>query len=864
MSDNEYERFEITDYDLDNEFNINRPRRRHTKHQQIYGIWADDSDNDSEGESSTRRGRRGGLGGGSASKDYTAPVSFVAGGIQQAGKKPPKKQLQQEGEAGGSGAEGSEAEDSDEARPSFGRKQPQLLDNSDANSSDSSAEQLAEEPSRRDRPLAGRGNAGLRHHSHIASNRNVGAWEQHTRGIGAKLLLQMGYEPGKGLGKDLQGISQPVQAHVRKGRGAIGAYGPETAASVGGQAKAPKLDEDLKEAKEFKEQLNKWKKSGKETGEKSASAAATKRYYYKSVEEVIAKGKKSDHLLSEQLSRRLGNVPVIDMTGPERRVLSGYHALAQSKIAPEETLYETQATGEEGEKPAPPASVFSMPELSHNLQLLVSQCEQEIIAIDKAERECSDRQAALEYEHQQLQELVQLERNHMSTLQGALARLEQLSEDAELSLSQAEKLFLELQHDFAAEYKEFGLADLAAGVIAPLLKRELTDWQPLEQPTKPLALIKRWRGILQSESAADEGQQSRNVFDPYSSLIWAGVMPSFRTCAASWQPKQHAPMAALLEAWAPLLPTWVLDSVLEQLVLPRLTVGVSEWDPLTDTVPIHSWILPWHGILGAKLEESIYPQIRNKLGVALQAWSPQDRSARAMLTPWRTAFDEEQLVQFLLRHIIPKLQAVLGEFIINPLQQNLELWHQVWEWHELIPAQHMAQLLDKHFFPRWMQVLVMWLNQSPDYAEISRWYAGWKSMFSEPILREPCVKEHLRRALDMLHRATDAVLQPAAAAPPPPMPPAPAPGLLAPVMLVDVASPAQLEFKELVSQKCAELGIIFVPLPGRRELGKQIYRVGKLFCFIDRNVCMLSDGSLSNWQPVALNQLLERAQTGLL
>lgn len=286
-------------------------------------------------------------------------------------------------------------------------------------------------------------------------------------------------------------------------------------------------------------------------------------------------------------------------------------------------------------------------------------------------------------------------------------------------------------------------------------------------------------------------------------------------------------MAALLDAWAPLLPTWVLDSVLEQLVLPRLTIGVADWDPLTDTVPIHSWILPWHAILGNKLEESIYPQIRSKLGVALQAWSPQDRSARAMLTPWQTAFPEEQLVQFLLRYIIPKLQAVLAEFVINPLQQNLELWHQVWEWHELIPAHHMAQLLDKHFFPRWMQVLVMWLNQSPDYAEISRWYGGWKSMFSEAILREPCVKEHLRRALEMLHRATDAVLQ-TTSAPPPPMPPTPAPVLLTPVMLVDVAPPAQLEFKELVSQKCAELGIIFAPLPGRRELGKQVSCGGNL------------------------------------
>lgn len=43
---------------------------------------------------------------------------------------------------------------------------------------------------------------------------HFGGWEAHTRGIGSKLMLKMGYEYGKGLGKMQEGRVEPVMAVV--------------------------------------------------------------------------------------------------------------------------------------------------------------------------------------------------------------------------------------------------------------------------------------------------------------------------------------------------------------------------------------------------------------------------------------------------------------------------------------------------------------------------------------------------------------------------------------------------------------------------------------------------------------------------
>lgn len=143
--------------------------------------------------------------------------------------------------------------------------------------------------------------------------------------------------------------------------------------------------------------------------------------------------------------------------------------------------------------------------------------------------------------------------------------------------------------------------------------------------------------------------------------------------------------------------------------------------------------------------------------------------------------------------------------------------------------------------------------------------------------------ENFRRALELMHRSTGLPVDQQQPVPTPVQPPA--------LMDLQIAPPQQLEFKELVSQKCSERNILFAPMPGRRESGKQVglrikhffllllllsvwqfwliflffvqvYRVGKIFCYIDRSVVMISDGSFNNWTPVSLQTLLERAISG--
>lgn len=138
------------------------------------------------------------------------------------------------------------------------------------------------------------------------------------------------------------------------------------------------------------------------------------------------------------LFSELSKVKVIDMTGPQQRVLSGYHALSGLKTPTGVENYEDVLRKK--------CTNFALPEIQHNLDILVDMCEQDIIRIDRSTHYNQDRIVSLEQEEQGLKKLLIKEDADMKNLQDVLDIVNRLVDPASgLSLGQVATSFKALQ-----------------------------------------------------------------------------------------------------------------------------------------------------------------------------------------------------------------------------------------------------------------------------------------------------------------------------------------------------------------------------------------------------------------------------------
>ena len=244
---------------------------------------------------------------------------------------------------------------------------------------------------------------------------------------------------------------------------------------------------------------------------------------------------------------------------------------------------------------------------------------------------------------------------------------------------------------------------------------------------------------------------------PFESLLWNGWLPRVRSCVNNdWDPREPHSAVELYEAWSTFLPPFIRDNFLDQLILPKVSKAVAEWNPRRDSTSLRTLVFPWLPHVGLRLED-LLGDARRKLKSLLRSWVVTD-AVPADLSAWREVFDPGDWDAMLLKYVVPKLSATLrDEFRVNPRQQIMLPLERVLLWAPLLRVSIFSQLLETEFFPKWLDILHIWLIQPrPNFSEIADWHEFWnRRVFSETVRNMPAVQKGFTRGLDMMNQAID-------------------------------------------------------------------------------------------------------------
>ncbi|KAK8843422.1 hypothetical protein IAR55_007079 [Kwoniella newhampshirensis] len=673
----------------------------------------------------------------------------------------------------------------------------------------------------------------------------------HFRNIegsfGAKFLKNFGWAAGKGLGAQEDGRAVPIQVgKVFRGQGIQkGMRTEDSKREARRQGQEFSDDEEdqpkrrgnkvrAKQPKDPKEEEQGWKKQKK----------VKVKVEHKSYEQLLAE--------AGDAAAGAGIGLVLDARGGELKEVQSLSSLSLSSWTPS-------------------SDATRLPELRHNLRLILDVAKGEVEGLAREGKSVNERRRwALREEQISRQQVEDTERRigrikQVQTLVGQITKIAaEQATSASPSLLPLSDSFKTLMTDFKDEYKLYALDDVIVGAISQVLRRAFAEWKPFDVSSDVLlSSLKPWHAAFNLSSTDDDDtlavaidgeerngrtgvkqENGERAMTAWESLIWSLWLPKVRsTINNDWDPLRPHPAVHLLESWDSILPLFIRDNILDQLVLPKVKTTVEHWDPRKNTLEkkpksLASIVFPWLPLLGERVEE-VLEGAKRRIRSFLRSWVVKDGVPEELAHWKKDVYSSSEWDKLVIQYVLPKLGVCLrDDFTVNPRKQDmtpLEDW--VMPWHKLLRPSMFSHLLEAEFFPKWLDILYIWLVQpayKPD--EVANWFVWWKSRFPEAVLEMRGISHGFNSGLELMNEAMRLGSEAPTKLKKPvftPLPPSKSsksskPAMTRKTVEVSSATATEITFRSIAEDYATQHDLIFLPI-GRShdQTGKPLFKICK-------------------------------------